>query len=123
MGVAANAVSRFLVDAYNEVKVVDILGASTRGAAFLQDANIRAPLVRQVIERDKCKSGKTYLGIPIVSEDDDWEDPDYKLVGPYWFLGEIKKREEGFLLRGGGLIVPLPKPVLITKEHPEGLDL
>jgi SAM-dependent methyltransferase len=114
---AAWKVKAFVGAAVKSGKVVDILGASTRGATFLQYARIDSSLVRFVIERDPSKAGKTYLGMPIVSEETANQKPaDYKLIGPYWFLDEIRKREKEFLEQGRGLIVPLPVPLIITKE-------
>ncbi|HKT21237.1 MAG TPA: class I SAM-dependent methyltransferase [Nitrososphaerales archaeon] len=118
---ACAKVKGFLMHAKDQNKVVDIMGASTRGGTFLQAAKIDGTVCRFTVERDPSKIGKAYLGTLIVSEDvSTMNPPDYKLVGPYWFLDEILTRETRFVNTGGKLIVPLPTPRIIDKdgEHP-----
>jgi NDP-4-keto-2,6-dideoxyhexose 3-C-methyltransferase len=101
-------VKAFLLD-----KVFDVVGASTRGATFLQLTGIKG---RFTIERDASKVGRTYLGMPIVSEElANDNPPDVKVLMPTWFKSEILEREKVFLDGGGTILVPLPEPKLITK--------
>jgi len=100
--------------AYTLGKVVDVLGASTRGATFIQLANIQG---RFCVERDDSKIGKTYLGMPIVSESLSFANPpECKVAMIGWFKDEMLAREKAFLDGGGTVILPLPEPRLITKD-------
>jgi SAM-dependent methyltransferase len=112
---AAFKVKAFVGAAVKSGKKVDVIGASTRGATFLQYADM-IQYLRWCIERDASKVGKTYLRLPVMSEDAAFmTPPDFKLVSPTWFLAEIQEREKEFL-KQGGLIVPLPVPMVITRE-------
>lgn len=101
-----------VVDLKAEGKTLAILAASTRGATIWQSAGIGPDLVDYAIERNPVKVGKWFssVGVPIISEKEARErKPDYMLVGPWFFLGELVDREAEYLDNGGRLITPLPK--------------
>jgi GDP-mannose 4,6-dehydratase len=91
-------------------KKVYIYGASTKGNCLLQYANITEQQVKYAVERNPNKVGKmTNTGIEIISEETMRESPpDYLLVLPWHFKGEILKREDDFLNGGGQFIFPFP---------------
>lgn len=87
-------------------------GASTRGSVILQASGVTKYL-DAVVERNPDKVGRTYLGIPIVSEEETRKNPpDYGLILPYFFSPELIKRE-----RDAGntakFIIPLPEPKIV----------
>lgn len=93
-----------------------ILAASTRGATLWQSANIGKELVDYAVERNVAKNGKRFsaIDIPIVSEETFRKDqPDYALIGPWFFADEIIKREHEYAERGGKFITPLPKVEIV----------
>lgn len=101
-----------LVDKFNsEGKKIFILAASTRGATIWQGAGLTREDIPYAIERNPAKVGRFFsaLGIPIISEEAARKaKPDFMLVGPWFFVDEIEKRESKYLKSGGHLIVPLP---------------
>lgn len=104
-------------------KEICILAASTRGSTIWQSANIDYNLVDYAVERNPAKVGAEFspIGIPIVSEEDfrSWK-PDFAIVGPWFFSGEIVARERDYVLNGGSLIVPLPEVTIVNKDNIDG---
>lgn len=103
----------------SEGKSVAILAASTRGATIWQAAEFTADDIDYAVERNSEKVGKYFsaIGIPIVSEEQFRQDqPDYAIIGPWFFDDEIVKRESGYLKNGGILITPLPEVKLIENS-------
>lgn len=101
-----------LVDDLNaDGNKIYILAASTRGSTIWQAAGIDERDVDYAVERNPAKVGKYFsaIGIPIISEEEARKlEPDFMIVGPWFFADEIIKREHQFLEDGGSLIVPLP---------------
>ena len=109
----------FLLKAKKQKKLVHGYGASTKGNTTLQYAGVMPDLVPAVADRNPDKFGSRTIGtnIPIISEEESRKQkPDYYLVLPWHFMDEFKKREAGFLKRGGKFIVPMPEVHLIGKE-------
>ncbi len=110
-----------LVDEINlKGERVFILAASTRGATIWQSADISVDDVPYAVERNPEKVGKYFsaTGIPIISEElARFENPEYMIIGPWFFSGEIIAREADYLRNGGKLIVPLPKLEIIDAGH------
>lgn len=108
---------RALVDGLkSEGKSIAILAASTRGSVIWQSAGLDGKQIDYAIERNPAKVGKIFspLGIPIISEEEAHErNPDYMIVGPWFFLTEIVTREKEYLKQGGKLITPLPEVEVI----------
>ncbi len=89
-----------------------LYGASTKGNTLLQYCELDAGKIIAAAERNPEKWGcRTPLtGIPILSESEcRAAEPDYFVVLPWHFRGEIIAREADFLDRGGKLIFPLPE--------------
>ena len=93
---------------------IDILGPSTRGLMLLQIAGLTAKHFRFAVDRNPDKIGKTYHGIPVVSEETMRnKPPDYLLVLPTSFWPEMAKREMGVLKSGCKMILPMMPETLI----------
>ncbi len=91
-------------------------GASTKGNVILQFCGIGPELLPFIAEVNKDKYGCVTPGthIPIMSEEDIHRlRPDYFLVLPWHFRGNIIQREAEFLQRGGKMIFPLPQIEII----------
>jgi NDP-4-keto-2,6-dideoxyhexose 3-C-methyltransferase len=100
-----------------------ICGASTRGLALLHFLNIVKdvpgnPTFACASERDPAKHGRFYgsTGIPIVSEEEARERCHMMLVLPYHFAAEIIEREREWIAQGGELLIPLPRPRIISNQ-------
>lgn len=110
---------KLVVDLSLEGKEIAILAASTRGSTIWQSANIEE-YVEYAVERNPAKVGKYFssVGIPIISEEDARErNPDYMIIGPWFFADEIIKREKEYVMSGGKLILPLPKLEIIDAGY------
>ena len=105
-----------LFDAKHRGKIVDVLGASTKGNTLLQVSGIDSYLVRQAAEVNKEKFG-LYTGgsnIPIVSQQSSLSNPpDYYLILPWHFIDTFVERLSPYLKAGGRFIVPMPEPRVI----------
>ncbi len=112
---------RKLVESYKELGYFIFgLGASTKGNVLLQYCNL-GELIEEIGEINSKKFGKITPGsnIPIVNQD--------KLIGsqnldatnqlgiiiPWHFRNSIKSSAEGYMSKGGKLLVPLPFPEVI----------
>jgi len=104
----------------NEVKAgkrIYVYGASTRGNTILQYCKLDHHLIEKATDANPEKWGRKTpgTGIPIVSKEEARKDkPDYFLVLPHHFLGEIRSQESDYLCSGGKFIVPLPKFKIVT---------
>jgi NDP-4-keto-2,6-dideoxyhexose 3-C-methyltransferase len=98
---------------------VFVYGASTRGAVLWQAAGLDVHDLPFVVDRNPEKVGRYMSAIqaPIISEEAAREmNPDYMLVGPWWFRDQFIEREREYLRRGGALIFPLPE-LEIVRDH------
>lgn len=100
---------------FNEGRVVDVYGASTKGNILLQVMGIGPSLVRQAIDRSAEKVGRmTITGIPIVSEETAKINPADVWLVPIWgFKDSVLARERWYLDQGGSMIFPLPQVEII----------
>ena len=99
-------------------KVIWAQGASTKGNTLLQWFGLDNTLIDAVSEKQERKFGLKTVGtnIPIKSREDMRKaKPDYVLVLPWHFIGEIVMDEQKFLDEGGAFIVPCPKFEIIRK--------
>ncbi len=110
-----DALGRQLVGFLQEVKTsggrVALYGASTRVNTVLQHFGIGRDLIYCAAERSPGKYGLEMAGsrIPILPEKDvRGENPEYMLIGPYYFLDEFLVREREYLEQGGTFLVALP---------------
>ncbi len=105
-----------LLDVKRRGRIVDVLGASTKGNTLLQVSGIDSYLIRQATEVNEEKLG-LYTGgsgIPIVSQETSLSDPpDYYLILPWHFVDTFVERMSGYLEAGGKFIVPMPEPRII----------
>lgn len=115
-----NKLYGFIEGEVGKGKTVYLLGASTRGNTLLQYCGLDYRLIKAASERSPEKWGKTIasVGIPIISEKQARRDnPDYFLVLPwFFFFPEMRKREDAYIQQGGKFIIPLPEPMVVTKE-------
>lgn len=89
-----------------------ILAASTRGSTIWQCAGLTPRQIDYAVERNPQKVGKYFsaIGVRIESEEKFRKDqPDYAIIGPWFFGKEIIDREKAYLEAGGQLISPLPQ--------------
>ena len=102
----------FIKEKVAEGKKVWVYGASTKGNVILQYYGLDSNLIQYASERSPWKWGKYTIGsgIKCVSEEEARaEQPDYFLVLPYAFFGEMYQREKEWRAKGGKFIVPLPE--------------
>jgi NDP-4-keto-2,6-dideoxyhexose 3-C-methyltransferase len=116
----AEILHTFIEKKVREGKTIYLYGASTRGNTLLQFAGLDNRLVKAAVERNPEKWGKKIasVGIPIISEEQARkEHPDYMLCLPwFFFFPEMREREDAYIQADGKFILPLPNPVLVTKE-------
>ncbi|MFO0429190.1 MAG: class I SAM-dependent methyltransferase [Planctomyces sp.] len=93
-----------------EGKRVWALGAPLKGNTLLNYCKIGPDLCQKAVEVNRFKIGKLTPGmhIPVESENDQTETPDYYLVLTWNFLPFFVKKYEKFLNDGGRFIVPNP---------------
>lgn len=114
-----NKLHRMVKEFKDDNKRVYILAASTRGATIWQSADIDDRLVDFAVERNPAKVGKYFsaIGVPIISEEEARKlNPDYMIIGPWFFSDEIVERETEYVKNGGALIIPLPKVEIIDSN-------
>jgi hypothetical protein len=94
-------------------KIVAGYGASTKGNVLLQFCGFDEDAIPAIAEVNPDKFGCYTPGtkIPILSESDlrSKFKPDYFLVLPWHFRGDIVKREQEYLENGGKFIFPFPE--------------
>jgi SAM-dependent methyltransferase len=116
----ASKLATMINDLAKTGKIIDIYGASTRGATIWQKAGIDKKTIRYAVERQEGKVGKFFsaIQVPIVSEEQmRISPPDYLLIGP-WFLRELFiDREKNFLYSGGKMIFPLPDVEIVSGKE------
>jgi SAM-dependent methyltransferase len=99
------------------LQMIDVYGASNRGATIWQAANVRR-FIKCTVERNPDKVGRWFAPIRsrIISEEEMRHNPpDYLLIGPWWFKDMFIERESDYLDQGGALIIPLPNVEVITR--------
>jgi C-methyltransferase C-terminal domain/Methyltransferase domain/Putative zinc binding domain len=104
--------------AVQEARVVDVLGASTKGNFLLQALGIGPAQIRQAIDRDPHKTGRlTITGIPIVGEERAKVEPADLWLAPIWqFRDSVIEREGWYLQQGGRIIFPLPYVDIVAES-------
>lgn len=107
-----------VTDLREQGNIIGILAASTRGATIWQSAGLDEKLISFAAERNPAKVGKyfTAIGVPIISEEEfRRRQPDYMLLGPWFFAPEVIAREKEYLKSGGKIIKPLPEVEIISE--------
>jgi len=115
----AGKLHQFVANEVRSGRRIYVNGASTRGNTILQVARLDHSMIVAAADRNPDKWGRRMVGsnIPIISKEQARrEKPDYYLVLPYAFLNEIMQEEETYLEAGGGFIVPIPYPHVITSK-------
>jgi 2-polyprenyl-3-methyl-5-hydroxy-6-metoxy-1,4-benzoquinol methylase len=99
-------------------KTVYAFGAPAKGATFLNSFDITPALVPCAVEVNPLKVGKYIPGarIPIVDEAKT-DLPDAYLLLAWNFLKEFLPKKRDYIMNGGEFIVPIPTPVIITREN------
>lgn len=112
-----SSLKNFIKKQVKKGKTIYIYGASTRGNTLIQACGLDYRYISAAAERNQDKWGKKIAstGIPIISEEQARKDkPDYFLVLPWFFKQEFLDRENKYLMAGGKMIFPLPKPEIIS---------
>jgi hypothetical protein len=103
---------RLIRDLNADGKTVMGYGASTKGNVLLQFCGLTSKDIPFIAEVNPDKFGSFTPGsnIPILSETEvKAMKPDYMLVLPWHFRGNIIQREAEYLASGGKLIFPMPE--------------
>lgn len=111
-----SALKNFIKKQAKKGKRIYIYGASTRGNTLIQACGLDYRFIQAAAERNQDKWGKKIAstGIPIISEEQARNDqPDYFLILPWFFKQEFLDREKKYLISGGKMIFPLPKPEVV----------
>ncbi len=120
IGKIRSQVREFITGEVRRGKTVYVYGASNRGNTILQYCGLDHTLVKKAADANPEKWGRKTVGtlIPIVSKEEARrEAPDYFLILPHHFLGEICREEEEYLEAGGRFIVPLPEFQIISADN------
>lgn len=116
-------ITTFIRDERRKGKIVYGLGASTKGNTLLQYFGLTSQEIGGIGEINPDKYGLVTIGsnIEIISEVGALElvKPDYCLVLPWHFIRGFKARCSEYLKGGGALIVPCPRPKIITGSGEE----
>jgi len=95
------------------------IGASTKGNMLLQFLGLDNKIIKAIGEVNKDKYGLVTAGtnIPIISEDELFsKNPEHIFLIIWQFEKNILKKLQRKIDNGLEVIVPLPKPHIITKE-------
>lgn len=109
----------YIQDQVSDSRLVIGLGASTKGNALLQIADITKDLLPYISERSSVKVGLRTLGtdIELISEEAARKmNPAVMFVIPWNFKAEIVEREKKYLDTGGRLLFIMPYPHVIDKD-------
>lgn len=113
------ALTRDLLDcAAASGKRVCLYGASARSGTYLQMIGAGPDVIASAADRSPAKTGKIMAttGIPVISEEQmRAEQPDYLLVGPWFFREVFVQRERDYLSAGGRIVFPLPQFEIVTE--------
>jgi NDP-4-keto-2,6-dideoxyhexose 3-C-methyltransferase len=115
-------IKEFIHEVQARGKTIFGYGASTKGNVVLQHCGLSTTELPFIAEKHPGKYGRVTPAtrIPIISEADARaKKPDYFLVLPWHFRGEIVRRESRFMQQGGALVFPLPTFEVVEQETQE----
>ena len=98
---------------------ISAYGASGKGQALLQYINVDNKIIDVIFDKSKLKQNKFTLGSKIPIKDPKFiakKNVDYLLLLSWNLKKEIIKQEKNFLEKGGRLIIPFPKPKVVSKN-------
>jgi SAM-dependent methyltransferase len=98
-------------------------GAPSKGCALLQFSGLDWRDLEFLSDTTELKHGKVTPGthIPVISPEQARENPpDYYLLLAWNYAPEIIRKEQAFLDGGGGFIVPIPQPRVVTADTQGG---
>jgi NDP-4-keto-2,6-dideoxyhexose 3-C-methyltransferase len=102
----------FIVNEKSKGKTVFGYGASTKFSTLSQVFQLNVDLVSAISEKQDRKVGLKMTGsnLKIISDSDmRLKNPDYLLIGPWFFLENFKQREKEYLDKGGSFILTSPE--------------
>lgn len=111
-----NRVISFLNEQKKQGKTIHLYGASTKGNVLLQYMGIDYRLVSMAVDVNKEKNGCWTPGTHIPIFNKEILPPDYYLVLPWHFKEGFLIQLKDYLLQGGQIIFPLPKPMVVSKD-------
>jgi SAM-dependent methyltransferase len=97
-------------------KRIAAYGAAAKGAIMVNFAGIDGRTLEWCADRNVHKHGRFMPGVhvKVVPAERVLEDqPDYLLILPWNFKGEIMEQQREYAARGGRFIVPVPEPQII----------
>lgn len=109
-------VTRFLLDALSEDKVVIGYGAAAKGNTLINYFGIRKDLLPFVVDASPTKQGKFLPGsrIPVYAPDKIKEvRPDYLLVLPWNLIDEISEQHKYIREWGGKFVTVIPHMIVL----------
>ena len=91
-------------------------GAPAKGNTLLNFCKVGPDLLEYLIDTTPAKQGRFSPGmhIPIYPEQRfHLEPPDYALILAWNYADEILEKETAYRQRGGGFIIPIPRPIVV----------
>lgn len=125
---AKNNFLEFLREAKAEGKKVYGYGASTKGNVLLQYCDVTSDDIIAIAEVNEDKFGRVTPGtnIPIISEKEAKDgEPDYFVVLPWHFMGNILEKEKEYILSSKcSFVFPLPELKIINySNYQDGVSI